>query len=72
MLSSIAITTLRAASRAAPMFAAHAPTVVRAATARYGYAMTARRFMSAEKPYAVDAPDGDHDLQDVVRFNQEI
>ena len=71
MLSSIAITTLRAASRAAPMFAAHAPTVARAATARYGYAMTARRFMSAE-PYAVDGPDGDHDLQDVVRFNQEI
>ena len=70
MLSSIAITTLRAASRAAPMLAARAP-VLQAATARYGYAMTAR-FMSAEKPYAVDAPDGDHDFQDVVRFNESV
>eukprot|EP00571_Detonula_confervacea_P015644 CAMPEP_0172310158 /NCGR_PEP_ID=MMETSP1058-20130122/11326_1 /TAXON_ID=83371 /ORGANISM="Detonula confervacea, Strain CCMP 353" /LENGTH=140 /DNA_ID=CAMNT_0013022927 /DNA_START=70 /DNA_END=492 /DNA_ORIENTATION=+ len=35
--------------------------VVQAAAARY---VTAR-FMSSGKPYAVDAPDGDHDLQDL-------
>ena len=54
MLSSLALRSLRAAS------VARAP-VARAAVARY-----ASRFMSAE-PYAVDAPDGYHDLEDVVR-----
>ena len=64
MLISIALTTLRAASRTAPMLAARAP-VLQASVARYSYAITTR-YMSAEKPYAVDAPDGDHDLQDLV------
>lgn len=58
MWNSFALTTLRAASRVA---VTRAP-VAQAVTARY-----AVRFMSAEKPFAVDAPDGDHDLQDVVR-----
>ena len=65
MLISIALTTLRAASRTAPMLAALAPVLQAASVARYSYAITTR-YMSAEKPYAVDAPDGDHDLQDLV------
>ena len=58
MLSRIALTTLR---RAAPMVATRAPVVAQATAARYA----TTQFMS-EKPFAVDAPDGDHDLQDVV------
>mmetsp|Transcript_10884 Transcript_10884/g.24043 ORF Transcript_10884/g.24043 Transcript_10884/m.24043 type:complete len:158 (+) Transcript_10884:143-616(+) len=62
MLSSIALTTLRAAAvRAGPMVT-QAP-IAQAAAARYATQFS-RRFMSA-KPFAVDAPDGDHDLQDL-------
>ena len=72
MRSSLALTTLRAVSAraAAPMAAtASARTttralIVQAAAARY----VTTRFMSLEKPYACDAPDGDHDFQDLVRF----
>ena len=55
MLSSLARTASRAAVLRAP--------VAQAVAARY-----AGRFMSAQ-PFAVDAPDGDHDLQDVVRVS---
>lgn len=62
MLSSLALRTLRTA---APVIA-RAP-VTQAVTARY-----ATRFMSSAKPFAVDAPDGDHDFQDVVRSPTEM
>lgn len=57
MLTLLAQTTLRTASRFAPRAA---PVAARAVSARF-----ATRFMS-EKPFAVDAPDGEHDLQDIV------
>mmetsp|Transcript_7470 Transcript_7470/g.16297 ORF Transcript_7470/g.16297 Transcript_7470/m.16297 type:complete len:155 (+) Transcript_7470:306-770(+) len=64
MLTSITLATLRAASRAAaPMMASRAP-VFQAATARY-----ASRFMGGT-PYAVDAPDGDHDLKDMAESSE--
>jgi len=61
MLSSIALTTLRIASRINPMLIMTRAPVAQAAAARY--TTHHRRFMSAT-PFAVDAPDGDHDLQD--------
>eukprot|EP00804_Cyclotella_cryptica_P015010 CCRYP_000604-RB/>CCRYP_000604-RB protein AED:0.05 eAED:0.05 QI:146/1/1/1/1/1/2/345/138 len=56
MLTLLAQTTLRTASRFAPRAA---PVAAKAVSARF-----ASRFMS-EKPFAVDAPDGEHDLQDI-------
>mmetsp|Transcript_14541 Transcript_14541/g.30596 ORF Transcript_14541/g.30596 Transcript_14541/m.30596 type:complete len:159 (+) Transcript_14541:152-628(+) len=63
MLSKLALTTLRGIStRVAPIVARNvAPTAAKAATFR----LASMRFFSSEKPFAVDAPDGDHDLQDV-------
>jgi hypothetical protein len=58
MLAHLATTTLRTATRFAPQVT---PVVAKAFSARF-----ATRFFSAEKPYAVDAPDGEHDLQDIV------
>ena len=58
MLAHLATTTLRTATRFAPQVT---PVVSKAFSARF-----AARFFSAEKPYAVDAPDGEHDLQDIV------
>jgi len=66
MLSSIALTTLRIASRINPMLIMTRAPVAQAAAARY--TTHHRRFMSAT-PFAVDAPDGDHDLQDSVRWS---
>eukprot|EP01083_Nonionella_stella_P039416 107191_1 len=63
MLSSIAFTTLR---RAAPIVLSRAH-VARAASARYAAAATTR--YASAKPFAVDAPDGGHDLQDVEESN---
>ncbi|EED86256.1 predicted protein [Thalassiosira pseudonana CCMP1335] len=57
MLSSLARTASRLASTTAPTVG------VKAATARFGGAAV-QRWMSV-KPFAVDAPDGDHDLQDL-------
>mmetsp|Transcript_10628 Transcript_10628/g.23363 ORF Transcript_10628/g.23363 Transcript_10628/m.23363 type:complete len:154 (+) Transcript_10628:942-1403(+) len=57
MLSSLARTASRLASTTAPTVG------VKAATARFG-AAAVQRWMSV-KPFAVDAPDGDHDLQDL-------
>lgn len=61
MLSSLARTASRLASTTAPTVG------VKAATARFG-AAAVQRWMSV-KPFAVDAPDGDHDLQDLVSHN---
>ena len=63
MWSSFALITLRVASAraAVPMV----PTVLQAASALYVTYAGGRRFMS-EQPFAVDAPDGNHDLQDMV------
>ncbi|KAL3787555.1 hypothetical protein ACHAWO_006412 [Cyclotella atomus] len=55
MLAHLAQTSLRATSRIAPRVA---PVAIKAFSARFG-----ARFMSSH--YAVDAPDGEHDLQDV-------
>eukprot|EP00581_Thalassiosira_minuscula_P010278 CAMPEP_0183711688 /NCGR_PEP_ID=MMETSP0737-20130205/7134_1 /TAXON_ID=385413 /ORGANISM="Thalassiosira miniscula, Strain CCMP1093" /LENGTH=160 /DNA_ID=CAMNT_0025940255 /DNA_START=138 /DNA_END=620 /DNA_ORIENTATION=+ len=61
MLRSIALTTIRAASRVAAPMVSRAP-IVQATAARYATA----RFMSSNKePFAVDGPDGDHDHQDL-------
>ena len=62
MLSSLARTTLRATAVNLPaaVAAAHSPATRRAAAARY-----TSRFLSSSTPYAVDGPDGDHDLEDV-------
>ena len=57
MLAHIAHASLRHASRIAPSVA---PVAAKALSARF-----ATRFMSSTH-YAVDAPDGDHDLQDIV------
>jgi hypothetical protein len=58
MLSSFFALTARVTTRSAPaMVARRAPAVVQA--------VTARRPFHSEKPFAVDAPDGDHDLQDL-------
>ena len=59
MLAHIAHASLRHASRIAPSVA---PVAAKAVSARF-----ATRFMSSTH-YAVDAPDGDHDLQDIVSF----
>ncbi len=58
-LSSLARVTATKLPAAAAALASRAP-VAEAAVARY-----ASRFLSSMPPYAVDAPDGDHDLEDV-------
>ena len=78
MLSSIAFTTLvRAVSTTgggsvrAVLSSRGAPAIEAAFVARYDNNATRvvhRRFMSGESLYAVDAPNGDHDLQDIVRL----
>jgi hypothetical protein len=61
MLAHLAHTSLRATSYIAPRVA---PVAIKAFSARFG-----ARFMSSH--YAVDAPDGEHDLQDIVSFCNE-
>lgn len=61
MLAHLAQTSLRTASRMAPRLA---PVAVKAVAVRFG----TTRFMSSQH-YAVDSPDGSHDLQDVVSFS---
>jgi len=51
---------------AATAAAAHTP-VAEAAVARY-----ASRFFSSSTPYAVDGPDGDHDLEDVEEHMEAV
>lgn len=79
MLSSIAFTTLvRAVSTTgggsvrAVLSSRGAPAIEAAFVARYDnnatHVVHCRRFMSGESLYAVDAPNGDHDLQDIVRL----
>ena len=68
MLSSIAFTALRAVSASAPQTIISRAPVLQAAVARYAtQIMSGRRFASGSPLYAVDAPNGDHDLQDIVR-----
>ena len=78
MLRSIAFNTLRTAASSTPGAAragtnsSRAPAMLKAASiARYNNnAITHadhRRYMSGGSLYAVDAPNGDHDLQDIVR-----
>ena len=57
---------LRAASHAAVSTAATRVPVSKAIASRYATRVS-HRFNSWDKPYAVDAPDGDHDLQDLER-----
>eukprot|EP00984_Skeletonema_dohrnii_P013388 scaffold5544_cov126-Skeletonema_dohrnii-CCMP3373.AAC.1 len=70
MLSSLARTTHRLATTKLPTAAAfataHTP-ATRAAVARY-----ASRFLSSMTPYAVDGPDGDHDLEDVEEHMEGV
>lgn len=78
MLSSIAFTTLvRAVSTTgggavrAVLSSRGAPAIEAAFVARYDNNAThvvQHRFMSGESLYAVDAPNGDHDLQEIVRL----
>jgi len=69
MLSSIALATLRTASRATPIMMMTRAPVAQAAAARY--ATHHRRVMSmSTTPFAVDAPDGDHDLQDLEESSE--
>ena len=58
-LSSLARATATKLPAAAATVAGRVP-VAKAAVARY-----ASRFLSSLSPYAVDGPDGDHDLEDV-------
>ena len=79
MLRSIAFSTLRAAASSAPgavragTNSSRAPAMLEAAlfSARYNNSAIThadhRRYMSGGSLYAVDAPNGDHDLQDIVR-----
>lgn len=59
MLAHLAQASLRNASRIAPRVA---PVAFKAVSARF-----ATRFMSSTH-FAVDSPDGNHDLQDIVSF----
>mmetsp|Transcript_15928 Transcript_15928/g.26897 ORF Transcript_15928/g.26897 Transcript_15928/m.26897 type:complete len:161 (-) Transcript_15928:144-626(-) len=70
MLSSLARTTHRLATTKLPTAAAFGPAhtpATRAAVARY-----ASRFLSSMTPYAVDGPDGDHDLEDVEEHMEGV
>jgi hypothetical protein len=65
-LSSFARVTATKLPAAAATVAFRAP-VAEAAVARY-----ASRFMSTLTPYAVDGPDGDHDLEDVEEHMEGV
>eukprot|EP00986_Skeletonema_menzelii_P004363 scaffold1476_cov136-Skeletonema_menzelii.AAC.2 len=65
-LSSLARATATRLPAAAASVAGRAP-VAQAAVARY-----ASRFLGSTAPYAVDAPDGDHDLEDVEEHMVEV
>ncbi len=71
MLSSLVRTTIGVTSTKLPaavaVSASRAP-VAQAAVARYAYAS---RFLSS-MPYAVDGPDGDHDLEDVAEHMEGV
>ena len=69
MLSSLALTSIRRVSRlvATPSGRAAAPNVLMHTNA----AQSTPRFFS-NGPFAVDAPDGEHDLQDVVSYLHSI
>ena len=64
MLSSVVVLTTRVASRR--IYPVRTAPVLQAAAARYF--SNEGRHTASEKLFAVDAPDGDHDLQDLVRF----
>ena len=70
MLSSLTRTTLRATITKLP--AAAATVAFRAPVAETAVARYASRFLSTLTPYAVDGPDGDHDLEDVEEHMEAV
>ncbi|KAL7501688.1 hypothetical protein ACHAWT_009557 [Skeletonema menzelii] len=70
MLSSLARATIRTTATRLP--AAAASVAGRALVAQAAVARYASRFLSSTAPYAVDAPDGDHDLEDVEEHMEGV
>ena len=70
MLSSLARITHRLATTKLP--AAAAAVASRAPVAEAAVARYASRFLSSMTPYAVDGPDGDHDLEDVEEHMEGV